>query len=79
VLIFHGRDDAYVPAARVAAFKAGLDRTKADWMMTIYSGTRHSFADSGANARGIKNMIYNEKSARRSWTAMMTLFDEVFK
>lgn len=79
VLVFHGRDDTFIPAVRIAAFKAGLDRAKADWEMTIYSGTRHSFANPGANSHGMKNLAYNENSANRSWVAMMTMFDEVFK
>ncbi len=79
VLVFHGRDDTFVPADRIKAFKAGLDRAKADWEMIIYSGTRHSFTNPAANSRGIENLAYNEMAAKRSWVAMTTLFDEVFK
>lgn len=79
VLVFHGNDDSAVPAKRIEAFKAGLDRARADWEMIIYSGTRHSFANPDANSRGIENLAYNEMAAKRSWIAMTTLFDEVFK
>ncbi len=79
VLVFHGGDDTFVPADRIEAFKAGLDRAKADWEMIIYSGTRHSFANPAANSRGMENLAYNEMAAKRSWIAMKTLFDEVFK
>ena len=79
VLIAHGRDDKFIPADRIKAFKAGLDRAKADWEMTIYSGTRHSFTNPGAAARKMENVRYNEKSDKRSWAAMIRMFDEVFK
>jgi hypothetical protein len=29
----------------IVAFKAGLNHAKVDWEMTVYSGTKHSFAD----------------------------------
>ena len=74
----HGRDDKFIPAERIVAFQAGLDRINADWEMTIYSGTRHGFTNPGAGAYGIDNLAYNETADRRSWNAMMKLFDEVF-
>ncbi|MHA1152767.1 MAG: dienelactone hydrolase family protein [Alphaproteobacteria bacterium] len=78
VLIAHGRDDGFIPAERIVAFQAGLDRVKADWEMTIYSGTRHGFTNPGAGAYGIGNIAYNETADKRSWAAMMKLFKEVF-
>ena len=78
VLVAHGRDDKFIPAERIVAFQDGLDRVKADWEMTIYSGTRHSFTNPGAGAYGIDNLAYNEAADKRSWAAMMKLFDEVF-
>lgn len=79
MLIFIGGDDAWVKPEKIATFKAGLDRTKADWEMITYSGAKHSFATPGSGSYGIKNMAYNEMADKRSWGAMMTLFDEVFK
>ncbi len=79
VLALLGGDDKFVKPERIAAFKAALKRTKADWEMIIYSGARHSFATPGSGSYGIKNMAYNEIADKRSWIAMMTLFDEVFK
>ena len=78
VLVAHGRDDKFIPAERIVAFQAGLDRINADWEMTIYSGTRHGFTNPGAGAYGIENLAYNETADKRSWNAMMKLFDEVF-
>ena len=78
VLVAHGRDDAFVPAERVVAFQEGLDRANADWEMTVYSGTRHSFTNPGAGEYGIENLAYNETADKRSWAAMLRMFGEVF-
>jgi dienelactone hydrolase len=79
VLVAHGRDDAFIPADRIVAFKAGLDRAGADWEMTIYSGTRHGFTNPGAGDYGMDNLAYNETADSRSWAAMLRLFDETLK
>ena len=79
VLVAHGRDDKFIPAERIVAFQAGLDRAKADWEMTIYSGTRHGFTNPDAGGYGIDNLAYNKTADERSWAAMMRLFGEVFR
>ncbi len=79
MLVFIGDDDKWITPDKVNAFKAGLAGAEADWEIIIYSGTRHSFTNPDAGTRGIDNLVYNEMSAERSWIAMMTLFDEVFK
>ncbi len=79
VLAFLGADDVWIKPDRIVAFKAGLNQAKADWEMIIYSGARHSFATPGSGSYGIKNLAYNKMADKRSWAAMMTLFDEVFK
>jgi dienelactone hydrolase len=78
VLVAHGRDDAFIPAERIDAFQKGLDRAKANWEMTIYSGTRHAFTNPNAGEYGMDNLVYNETAAKHSWAAMMRLFSEVF-
>jgi dienelactone hydrolase len=78
VFVAHGRDDAFIPQERVLAFQDGLDRVKATWDMTIYSGTRHGFTNPGADAYGIENIQYNERADKDSWAAMLTMFEGVF-
>lgn len=78
ILVAHGRDDQFIPAERIVAFQEGLDRARADWEMTIYSGTRHGFTNPGAGEYGIDNLAYNETADQRSWAAMLRLFGEVF-
>lgn len=77
VLVAHGRDDQFIPAERIAAFQDGLDRVGATWEMIIYSDTRHGFTNPDAGRYGIDNVAYNERADRRSWDAMLDLFDEV--
>jgi len=79
VMVAHGRDDGFIPADRIVAFQAGLDRAKADWEMTIYSGTRHGFTNPDAGKFGMENLAYNETADKRSWAAMLRLFDETLK
>jgi dienelactone hydrolase len=79
VLALLGGNDTFVKAKSITAFKAGLDRAKADWEMITYSGARHSFATPGAEKHGMENLVYNKMADNRSWAAMMTLLDEVFK
>jgi len=78
VLVAHGRDDAFIPAERIAAFQAGLDRIGANWEMTIYSGTRHGFTNPDAGSYGMDNLAYSKIADEHSWAAMMRLFGEVF-
>jgi len=79
VFAAHGRDDAFIAKENVLAFQDALDRVKATWDMTIYSGTRHGFTNPGAGAYGIENIQYNERADRESWAAMMLILDEVFE
>ena len=78
VLIAHGRDDSFIPAERVIAFQDALDRTEADWEMTIYANTRHGFTNPDAGKFGIENLAYNEVADRRSWAATLQMLEEVF-
>lgn len=75
VFVAHGRDDAFIPKERVLAFQDGLDRVKATWDMTIYSGARHGFTNPGAGAYGIENIQYNERADKESWAAMLQVFE----
>jgi dienelactone hydrolase len=79
VMVAHGRDDGFIPADRIVAFQAGLDRAKADWEMTIYSGARHGFTNPDAAKFGLEGLAYNETADKRSWAAMLKLFDETLK
>lgn len=78
LLVLHGADDPFVPAADIAAFKADLNAANVDWTLVEYAGTVHSFTDEGAGSDVKKGAAYNARSAARAKTAMKSFFDEVF-
>jgi dienelactone hydrolase len=79
VLVLHGADDPYAPAAQVTAFQKEFTDAKADWQLVLYSGAVHSFTHQEAGNDATKGAAYNESADRRSWDAMKTFFAELFK
>jgi dienelactone hydrolase len=79
ILVLHGADDPFVPAAQVAAFQKEMTDAKADWQMDLYSGAVHAFTQKEAGNDNSKGAAYNEAADRRSWVAMQAFFAELFK
>lgn len=79
VLVLHGADDPFVPAAEVAAFQEEMRAGKADWQLVSYGGAVHSFTDWGAGSDHSRGAAYNEKADQRSWEAMRAFFSELFR
>ena len=79
LLVLHGADDPYVPAAQVSAFQKEMTDAKADWQMVLYSGAVHAFTQKEAGNDNSKGAAYNEAADRRSWVAMQAFFAELFK
>jgi len=75
VLVCHGAMDPIVPLAQVAAFEEQMSKTSVDWQVCIYGGAMHAFTNPAANVEG---MAYHAAADRRSWNAMLALFEEVF-
>lgn len=75
VLVCHGAMDPLVPPAQLAAFEEQMSKTDVDWQVHVYGGTMHEFTNPGVDVEG---MAYNAVADRRSWNAMLTLFEEVF-
>ena len=75
VLVCHGAMDPFVPPAQLAAFEEQMSKTNVDWQVHVYGGTMHAFTNPGVDVEG---MAYNAVADRRSWNAMLTLFEEVF-
>jgi dienelactone hydrolase len=75
VLVCHGAMDPLVPPAQVAAFEEQMSKTRVDWQVHVYGGTMHAFTNPGVDMEG---MAYNAAADRRSWNAMLTLFQEIF-
>ena len=79
VLILHGADDFYVPETEIKLFQDEMRTAKADWQMVYYANAVHGFTHVDAGNDNKKGLAYNEKAATRSWKAMLTFFDEIFK
>jgi dienelactone hydrolase len=75
VLVCHGALDPLVPLTQVAAFEAQMSKTDVDWQVCVYGGAMHAFTNPAANVEG---MAYHAAADRRSWHAMLALFDEIF-
>jgi dienelactone hydrolase len=79
ILVCHGADDPYVPAAEVAAFEEEMRNANADWQLIAYGNSVHAFTQKMAGDDNSKGAAYNEKADQRSWEAMKQFFDEIFK
>ena len=79
ILLCHGADDPYVPAADVAALQDEFRRAGVDWQMIYYSGAVHSFTRPDAGNDNSKGAAYNERADQRSWEAMKAFFAEIFR
>ncbi len=79
VLVNHGAADPLVTAEQIQAFQAAMTQAGADWQMNIYGGAMHSFTNRAADGSVMPMLMYDETADRRSWRAMLDLFDEVFE
>ena len=64
---------------RRAGFEKEMQAAGIDWRLQLYGGAGHSFTNSTADSRGMKGFFYHEATDRRSWHAMIELFDETLK
>ena len=78
VLVNIGADDPLISADERAAFEAEMRAGGVDWEMCLYGGAMHSFTNPAADGSMHPGIIYNESADKRSWRAMLNLFDEVF-
>lgn len=78
ILICHGASDAFIPEAKLQAFRESADQVAADWQIIYYARARHGFTNPDAGDYGIDNLKYDPHADQRSWDAMQSLFAEVF-
>jgi dienelactone hydrolase len=78
ILVCHGADDSFIPAATIEKFRKALDDGGAKYQFDAYPGAKHSFTVKGIDAKKIDGLAYNEAADTKSWAAMKSLFDEVF-
>lgn len=79
VLVLHGADDPFAPAAQVAALEDELRKAGIDYQITLYGSAVHSFTRADAGNDPSKGAAYNEKADKRSWQAMKDFFAEIFE
>jgi dienelactone hydrolase len=76
LLLCHGADDPIVTAAQRDAFLGEATAAGIDWQLHLYGGVGHSFTNPDIDALGIAGFAYDEAADRRSWAAMLNLFEE---
>ena len=67
-----------MPLAQIQEFTGKLSAAGKDWQLHVYGGVGHSFTNPLIDAFGFPGFRYDEAADRRSWTAMLQLFGEVF-
>jgi dienelactone hydrolase len=81
VLVAHGADDPFVPAAQVEAFKQEMDSAKVNYKFIAYPGAKHGFTSKEADENGRKfnlPLAYNAEADQKSWAEMQAFFKEIF-
>ena len=78
ILALIGADDPIVDHAQRQAFEEEMRAGGVEWTLVVYGGAEHSFTNPAAAHVTIPGIRYHEPSDRRSWQAMLDLFDEVF-
>ena len=76
VQVHIGADDPMIPPQQRADFEAEMRAGGVDWQMCLYGGAQHSFTNPDAASAGMAGVAYHEPTDRRSWRAMLDLFDE---
>ena len=76
LLLCHGAGDPIVTAAQRDSFLAEASAAGIDWQLHLYGGVGHSFTNPDIDALGIAGFAYDGTADRRSWAAMLNLFEE---
>ncbi|NUM54703.1 MAG: dienelactone hydrolase family protein [Candidatus Hydrogenedentes bacterium] len=79
VLVCHGADDPFVPAAEVAAFKKEMDDAKVKYTFVAYPGAVHSFTNPDVDRHNLNGAKYQAAAAEKSWNDMKAFFADVFR
>jgi dienelactone hydrolase len=81
LLVATGGADNLVPPAQVEAFKAEMDRAKADYKVIVYPGARHSFTNPDADEVGRRfnlPIAYDADADRESWRELGSFLKAAF-
>ena len=78
VVAFHGWDDPMVLPEKVVALAKELTDAGADWQIHAFGHVAHGFTNPNAHRIGIEGVRYDALAAERSWTAFISLLEELF-
>jgi dienelactone hydrolase len=78
VLVQIGTEDPLIPAEQRTDFEAEMRAGGVDWRMILHGNAQHSFTNEAASSFGMPGIAYDELADKRSWRAMLDLFDETF-
>ena len=78
VLICTGGADPLVPAETVQTFEKQMKDAGAKIEVITYPGVKHSFTNPDVDKVGMDAAAYNADADKKSWAAMLKMFDEVF-
>jgi dienelactone hydrolase len=79
VLVCIGAEDPIIPPDQRADFEKEMRAAGIDWRLQLYGGAGHSFTNPAADSRGMTGFYYHEATDRRSWNAMIELFEETLR
>ncbi len=78
VLVCIGADDPMIPPDQRLEFEEEMRAGGVDWRLNLYGGAVHSFTNPSADGRAMAGVAFHEPTDKRSWRAMLDLFDEAF-
>ena len=76
MLICLGDADPVVTVAQRETFAREMSEAGRDWQIQLYGGVGHSFTNREIDAWQLPGFAYDAVADRRSWRAMLDLFDE---
>jgi dienelactone hydrolase len=76
ILVNIGAEDPIIPLEQRVDFEKEMQAAKVDWRMILYANAGHSFTNPRADALNLPGFKYHEPTDRRSWRAMLDLFEE---
>jgi dienelactone hydrolase len=79
LLVLHGLDDPYVPPEQVHGFVHEMSDADVDLQFVAYTGAVHGFTQKAAGDDPSKGAAYHAMADARSWNAMMSFFEEIFR
>lgn len=79
LLVHHGADDPFVPAAEVVAFEQEMQDAHARLTFYAYPGAVHSFTEKEAGNDPAKGAAYNEEADALSWQRSLSFLEKAFR